>query len=93
MAYVYLKENRMTKITMIVVLSVCFTVSGAVLAEQEKSAKQLCEEYAKEDGVTEEEFDEYIAQCIANLSSDDEEAGPAESGPGSEIESDSDAAQ
>jgi hypothetical protein len=80
----------MNKIAMIVVLSTCFTVSGAVLAEQEKSAEQVCEEYAKEDGVTKEELDEYIAQCIANLS-DVNEGEPAESESDSESESGSDA--
>jgi hypothetical protein len=82
----------MDKIAMIVVLSTCFTVSGAVLAEQEKSTKQLCEEYANEDGITKEDFDDYITQCIANLG-DVGEVGPAESESDSESESGSDAAQ
>jgi hypothetical protein len=76
----------MNKIAMIVVLSTCFTVSGAVLAEQETSTKQLCEEYAKENGISKEELDDYITQCIANLG-DVGEVGPAESESDSESES------
>ena len=76
----------MNKIAFIVALSTCFIVSGGVLAEEEKSAKQLCEEYAKEEDISKEELDDYIAQCIVNLSGVEEAEIPErESGSDTDI--------
>ena len=44
-----------------------FLFSGNVFAVSSTEAESICRQYASEDGVAEDELNDYIAQCILDL--------------------------
>jgi hypothetical protein len=64
------EDNRMKSLPMIVALVVC-TAQAAFAnpesVEQELSPQELCDSYAKEDGVTEEDYAGYMRDCISSF--------------------------
>lgn len=60
----------MKSLPMITALLMCatqFAFANPESVEQELSPQELCESYAKEDGVTDEEYAGYMQDCISSF--------------------------
>lgn len=55
------------------ILSVmAFLLSGYVQAEQNEELISVCKEAADKDGVSAEMYNEYVENCLANISEDEQ---------------------
>ncbi len=78
-----LEDNSMKSLPMIALLVVCttgFAYANPESVEQELTPQELCESYAKEDGVTDEDYAGYMQDCISSF-----EEIPQESTDGSSM--------
>jgi hypothetical protein len=67
---VSVEDNRMKSLPMIAVLMMCITQAAFAnpeSAEQELSPQELCESYAKEDGVMNEDYAGYMQDCMRSF--------------------------
>ena len=65
-----LEDNSMKSLPMIAVLAMFatgFACANPESVEQELSPQEICESYAKEEGVTDEDYAGYMQDCISSF--------------------------